>query len=84
MRFTGKVLRDNRIVPIDGNVSGDIGTFNFNIADAASIWPGPATVITDNSETWNINITSTTSSAHVAREQCTFWILGRALRTTPG
>jgi hypothetical protein len=65
MKFRAKFARGDQILPVSGEVlptaRGQRGTFIFSIGDVPTIAPGPAQLITDAGETWQVMVLRTTT-----------------------
>jgi hypothetical protein len=67
MKFSATFARGDKHLPVSGEVlptaRGRRGKFIFSIADATTIAPGPAQLVTEAGETWEIMVLSTTTSS---------------------
>jgi hypothetical protein len=80
MKFVATFARDDTHLPVSGEVLptalGRRGKFNFSIADAPTIAPGPAQLITDAGETWQIMVLNTTVPGGEEHGECEFRFRG--------
>jgi hypothetical protein len=80
MKFHATFARDPTHLPVSGEVlpteRGRRGKFVFAVADASTIAPGPAQLITDAGETWQIMVLNTTAQASEDHGECEFRFRG--------
>jgi hypothetical protein len=80
MKFLATFARGNQHLPVSGEVLptalGRRGRFKFSIADAPTIAPDPAQLVTDAGETWEIMVLNTTTPGGEDHGECEFRFRG--------
>jgi len=79
MQFQGTFCREDKNLPISGDVAGDHGTFTYTMTkDVTAMLPGPGTILTNGREIWKVKIlrNETTAGSLIAKSE--FRILERS------
>jgi hypothetical protein len=80
MLFEGKLVRNERALPVRGEVHQVAGgrwegTFSFSTDEAPTVAPGGAEIVTADGHTWRVHVTSTTTKPPAARGTSSFQVL---------